>query len=774
MRPPDEMLHEQREWLRVTLSSIGDAVITTDNDGKVTFLNPVAEKLTGWPLHEAIGTPLESVFRIVNEETRRAVESPATRALREGLVVGLANHTLLLARNGCERPIDDSAAPLRDLDGNVSGVVLVFRDVTERRHQENQLRESEERFRLLIESVKDYAIFMLDPNGTVISWNAGAERIKGYSANEIIGSHFSRFYPPDVVARGFPSFELEIATKEGRFEDNGWRVRKDGTRFWANVVITAVRDESGTLRGFAKVTRDLTERKRAEEALRSRESQIRALTQSANDAIISADEAGNIVFWNAAATTTFGYTESEALGRPLAMLMPERYREAHQQGLERLLAGGQAHLLGKTIELEGLRKDGSEFPIELSLAAWSTDEGRFYTGIVRNIAERKQLERAKAQSEMLADLNRRKDEFLAMLSHELRNPLAPISTAVQLLRLDKDDDPSLQPAMSILERQVTHLTRLVDDLLEVSRISTGRIRLQPDYIDLRRIAERAVEAVRLLSAQREHEFVVSLPAGPVWLQADAVRIEQVLVNLLVNAVKYTDVGGRIELSLEQDGEQAVVRVKDTGVGIAPDLLPTIFDLFTQAERSLDRSQGGLGVGLTIVRRIVELHGGSVSAFSEGLGRGSEFVVRLPLAEARTSRPSAAPNDKGPARPGALRLLVVDDNKDAANSIAMLLRAFGYEVKVAYSGASAIETALTFQPHAAFLDIGMPEMDGYEVARHFRQDPQLHRMRLAALTGYGRESDQQHSHEAGFDTHMIKPVEPKAIHEFLAPLTTTAE
>ena len=631
-----ERLHEQRDWLRVTLASIGDAVITTDATGRVTFMNPVAEVLTGWRSDESDGAPLEAVFKIVNEETRETVESPAARALREGLIVGLANHTLLIAKDGVERPIDDSAAPIRNARGEVAGVVLVFRDVSQRRQAEIALQESEERFRLLVEGTHDYAIYMIDPRGHVASWNAGAQRIKGYQAAEIIGKHFSCFYPPEAVERGRPDDALRRAAADGRFEDEDWRIRKDGGRFWANAVITALRDEDGRLRGFSKITRDLT--------------------------------------------------------------------------------------------------------------------------------ERRQLERAKLHAEFMADLNRRKDEFLAMLSHELRNPLAPIQNAVKLLRVRQTEEPLQQRAAAIIERQVERLTRLVDDLLEVSRFTTGRIRLQQEHIDLRGVAENAVETVRAAIAERRHELSISLPSEAVWLLADAARLEQALVNLLANAAKYTDEGGRIALSLDRDGREATLRVRDNGVGIAPELLPSVFDLFTQSDRSLDRSQGGLGVGLTVVRRVVELHGGKVEAFSDGLGHGSEFVVRLPLGPPPIEL--AAP--ERPARGAAprLRVLVVDDNKDAADSTCLLLRLAGHESRAVYSGGDALEAAIADRPDAILLDLGLPEIDGYEVARRLRRNPEFGEMLLVALSGYGQESERQRSQEAGCDAHLVKPVEIKTIEDVL--------
>jgi PAS domain S-box-containing protein len=761
-----EFNYEDREWLRVTLYSIGDAVIATDMEGRVSFMNPVAESLTGWTLKQAVGVALESVFRIINEETRHTVENPATRALREGVVVGLANHTLLIARDGTERAIDDSAAPIRDGSGKVSGVVLVFRDVTERRIAEEQLRVSEERFRLLIEATQDYAIFMLDPHGTIISWNSGAERIKGYTAEEIIGTHFSIFYPQEANEAGWPQHELEITTAEGRFEDNGWRIRKDGSIFWANVIITALRDTSGRLRGFSKITRDLTERKLAEESFRSQQEQFRAMTESANDAIIFADEQGRVTFWNEVARRTFGYDDGEIVGMPLAMLMPERYREDLQRGLQSLSAGGEPHLIGKRVELYGLRRDGSEFPLELSLSTWTKNGERFYGGIMRDITERRQLERAKVEAEVLADLNRRKDEFLAMLSHELRNPLTPILNAVMLLQMEDDPDPVQQQAYAIIERQVGQLTRLVDDLLEVSRITTGSIRLQPEHVDIRGIVERAVEACQPLIVKQEHKLTLSLPSNPIWLYADATRMEQVVVNLLTNAAKYTENRGHIWVEVDQEGDKVVLSVKDTGVGISPDLLPRIFDLFTQGEKSLDRSQSGLGIGLTIVQRLVEMHGGSVEAFSSDTG--SEFIARLPVAQSigDTSHQSG---DMPASEIQQLRLLIVDDNRDVAESAALWFSRAGHNVRVAYSGETAVEAALAFRPQAILLDIGLPEMDGYEVARRMRQHPQFRDVRLIAISGYGQEGDRILSHQAGFDAHLVKPVDPRKVQEVLETL-----
>jgi PAS domain S-box-containing protein len=778
--PEDELRDDERALLRVTLSSIGDAVITTDTLGRVTFLNSVAEKLTGWTNRSAQGVPLETVFTIVNEKTHEVVENPARQVLQEGVVLGLANHTLLVAKDGSECPIDDSAAPICGANGEVLGVVFVFRDVTERRRAERALQESEQRLRLVFEGVRDYAFVTLDPQGVITSWNAGAEHTYGYRAEEIVGRHFASFFTEDALARGAPEQALRAAAEGGRFEDEAWRLRKDGSKFWASALITALRDENGELRAFSKITRDLTERRIAEEALRSREERLRTLTETAGDAIITADQQGRIVSWNKAAGAMFGHAASEVLDRPLSLLMPVRFHNSHRNGLARVVATGKSHLIGHSIELVGLRKDGTEFPIELSLSSWKTAEGQFFSGIIRDLTERRQkeeatreAERARIQTEALSDLNRRKDEFLAMLSHELRNPLSPILNSVHLLRLPSPDGALHDQAIAVIERQVGKLTRLVDDLLEVSRISTGRIRLNKEVIDMGEVIERAVESVRPLVAERRHTLDISLAPRPIWVEADPMRVEQVVVNLLTNAAKYTHDDGKIALVVEREGDRAVLRVRDNGVGIAHDLLPVVFDLFTQADQSLDRSQGGMGVGLSIVQRVVLLHGGTVEAHSDGVGRGSEFVVRLPIAAAPPRQSQCTAEPHGTAKVAALRVLVVDDNKDAADTTAALLRQAGHDVQVCYSGQTAMVAAVDLVPHAVLLDIGLPVVDGIELARRLRQTDELKHTLLIAVTGYGQETDGLRGQEAGFDAYLIKPVDPQKIEEALSAAAACA-
>jgi signal transduction histidine kinase/CheY-like chemotaxis protein len=420
---------------------------------------------------------------------------------------------------------------------------------------------------------------------------------------------------------------------------------------------------------------------------------------------------------------------------------------------------------------------GKKVEVEFVSNVYMEDHHQVIQCNIRDITERSRLQRqTQEQATALADMDRRKDEFLAMLGHELRNPLAPIVNAALLLRLHINRDrlngienPVLAQSASIIERQAGQLALLVDELLEVSRITTGRIQLHREPIAFGAVVEHAVSTVRSLIEQRKHEVTLSLPTEAIWLNADAARLEQVLVNLLANAAKYTDNSGHIWVTLQKEETVAVLRVKDTGVGIAPEILPRIFDLFTQTKQSLDRSQGGLGIGLALVQRLVELHGGMVEATST-VGQGSEFVVRLPvvLPPERQSVPPPAEEAEQP-RP-SLRVLVVDDNVDTVTTLAMLVRESGYDVRTAYDGSTVLEAALDYRPNVVLLDIGLPGMNGYEVAKQIRQQPALKNLVLVAMTGYGQESDRKSSHDAGFDHHLVKPADFPKVLKILATVS----
>ena len=415
------------------------------------------------------------------------------------------------------------------------------------------------------------------------------------------------------------------------------------------------------------------------------------------------------------------------------------------------------------------RPDGSHVTVVVNIRPLKSPAGDVIGAIncFYDITERSRLERqTQEQAAALVDLHRRKDEFLAMLSHELRNPLAPIVNALELLRRHNEEDAFQNQIREMMTRQVGRLTRLVDDLLEVSRITTGRIPLHAERILVSDIMERAAETVRPLIEQRRHELNVSLPPQAIWLHADAARLEQVLVNLLTNAAKYTDEGGQIGLTAGQEGDAVVLRVRDTGVGIAPELLPHIFEMFTQAERSLDRSQGGMGIGLCLVQRLVQLHGGTVDVQSVP-GEGSEFVVRLPVMQTAMSSSLPSPAVATPEQPGTCRrVLIVDDNADSAGSLAMLLKTSGHDVRIARDGPTALRACADCPPDVVLLDIGLPGLSGYEVATRMRQQPGLSHVLLVALTGYGQEADLQRSQEAGLDHHLVKPVDFSKVQKIL--------
>ena len=502
----EEELRQQREWFEVTLSSIGDAVITTDTEGKVTFLNPMAEMLTGWETTEASGQPVQKVFNVINEDSREPAKNPVDVVLRDGIAIRLANHTALIAKDGTERSIEDSAAPIRDATGRISGAVMVFRDVTQRRLAEKTLQETDQK----------------------------------------------------------------------------------------------------------------------------------------------------------------------------------------------------------------------------------------------------------------------KDQFLAILAHELRNPLVPIRNGLQILNLAGNDPIIAENTRSIMDQALDQLVRLVDDLLDVSRITTGKLKLRKERVELAAVVQSAVEATRPLIEEQEQHLSVRLPPTSILLDADPIRLAQVFSNLLNNAAKYSEQGGHITLSAETDEDKVVVRVMDRGIGISADHLPRIFQLFAQVETASARSQGGLGIGLSLVRGLVEMHGGTIEARSEGPGRGSELIVRLPQAKSEALSVSQAEPDR-PKRPPSpkYRILVVDDNRLSAQSTATALGLMGHDLATACDGIEGIARARTFRPDVILMDIGLPEMNGHETARRIREQPGGKNIILIAVTGYGQEEDRRRSFEAGFDYHLVKPLNFAELHSKLS-------
>jgi PAS domain S-box-containing protein len=616
-RREEEALQKQSEWLRITLASIGDGVISTDAEGRVAFMNGVAETLTGWSQAEAIGRRLVEVFRIVDERTGEPVENPALRALREDTVVRFPNQTLLIGRDGTERPIDDSAAPMRNDSGGVLGAVLVFRDVSERKRAE----EAQAFLAAIVESSDD-AIVSKTLDGIIRSWNAGAERLFGYKAEEVIGRPITLIIPPE---RQDEEQEILARLRNGERIDHfeTVRVSKQGRRIDISLTVSPVRDSAGRVIGASKVARDITDRKKAEKAL--------------------------------------------------------------------------------------------------------------------------------------LEADRRKDEFITLLAHELRNPLATLRNSVEIVRLAREPN-AIAPTLDIMERQLGLMVHLIDDLLDISRINRNKMELRRSRVRLDTVLSNAIETVRPLLESAGHELILSFPPEPVYLDADLTRLAQVFGNLLGNSVKYTERGGRIWLTAEPGGSEIIVSIRDTGIGIPREALPHIFEMFSQVGRSIERSTGGLGIGLALVKGLVEIHGGTVSAESPGIGLGSTFTVRLP---ALASRPEPTESDSGERalamRRPARRILVADDNRDSTASMALLLKLKGNEVRTAHDGNEAIEVAEAFQPQVILMDVGMPGVNGYEATRRIREQPWGKGITIIALTGWGQEHDKERSREAGCDAHLVKPL-----------------
>jgi len=741
--------HDRSETLRITLHSIGDAVVTTDIHGRVTSLNAVAESLTGWTSEDATGRPLDSVFRIVNEGTRQLVESPAVRALREGTVVGLANHTLLIRRDGVEHPIDDSAAPIRDGEGRVSGCVLVFRDVTAQRQMERDRATQLQTARLLAAIVdsSDDAIVRKRLDGTIETWNAGAERLFGHRAADAIGRHITLVIPPE---RRHEEDQIIATLRAGRrinhFETE--RVRADGTRIWVSLTVSPIEDEHGEVVAASKIVRDVTERVRAEA---EREKLLKVLENS-QDFIGMCDLEGVPFFVNRAGLETVGLESLEqARETPLAeFFFPEDRPRIVDEFLPRVLRDGQGE-------------------IEIRFRHFKTGEPRWmaykvltltdHTGAATGFATVSQdVTERKARADELVEADRRKNEFLAMLAHELRNPLAPLSNAVQAIKLREAGDEEVAVATGILDRQIRQMARLVNDLLDASRISRSKIEIHRARIALRPVLEEAIETVRPLVTAHDHTLTTELPSEPIYIEGDAGRLSQAVGNLLANAAKFTDKGGRIRLSASREGDEAVIRVRDNGIGIAPEHVDKLFELFVQVDTTIERSRDGLGIGLTLVKKLVDLHGGSIEVESAGPGQGSEFTVRLPaLTPALEPQPTDPPTATSVKSIGR-RVLVADDNHDSAESLALLLEFDGHEVHTAHDGAEAVATAANVRPDVVLMDIGLPIMNGYEACRRIRDQAWGASVVMVAITGWGQEEDRERSREAGFDLHLVKPVD----------------
>jgi PAS domain S-box-containing protein len=531
-------------------------------------------------------------------------------------------------------------------------------------------------------------------------------------------------------------------------------------------LVSAVRAALRARHRQYQVRDHLAERERSEWALRVSEERFRMIADNMAQLAWTCDTLGNVTWYNQRWLDYTGLSFDEMKGWDWRKVQ-------HPDHLARVVARvNQSAETGEpwedTFPLRG--KDG-EYHWFLSRAVPIRNEAGeivCWFGTNTDVTERIRMEEA------LRDADRRKDEFLAVLAHELRNPLAPIRNSLHILRMTAEQDPAAERVSEMLERQVNHMVRLVDDLMEVSRITRGKIELRKESIEVAAIIRTAVETSRPLIDAAGHNLALALPPEPLVLEGDPMRLAQVVANLLNNAAKYTEAGGQIWLTVRREAGAVAISVRDTGAGIPPDMLPRVFDLFTQVDRHANRAQGGLGIGLALVKSLVEMHGGSVKAHSEGTGQGCEFVVCLPLSTARLPTDPLGTESVVADKPAARRILVVDDNRDAANSLGMLLKCIGADVRIAYNGPDALEAVATWKPAVVLLDIGMPGMDGYEVAQRIREEPQSEGMTLIALTGWGQEDDRRRARSAGFDHHMIKPPELNTLKTLLLSLSPRRE
>jgi PAS domain S-box-containing protein len=522
--------------------------------------------------------------------------------------------------------------------------------------------------------------------------------------------------------------------------------RPDGDRVTALAYASPIWDKAGSMSGALNVLVDISDRTRAHEA----QARLAAIIDSSDDAIISKSLDGRILTWNAGAERLFGYSAEEAIDQSIRMIIPPERAADEDEILARIRAGER---IGH-YETVRIAKDGQRVDVSLTISPIHDRSGRVIgaSKVARDITLEKRAR------EVLHETDRVKDEFLAILAHELRNRLAPIRSAVETLVNHGQIVPESKPALDVVDRQTTQMVRLVEDLLDVSRIARNELPLHKKRVKLQDILREAFEVSRPLIDEREHALTVSEPPRPIYLEADRVRLAQAITNLLNNAARYTDRGGRISLTAERVGDEAVITVRDNGPGVAPEMLPRLFEMFVQVDSSPERSQRGLGVGLTLVKRIVELHGGTIEGRSEGLGKGSEFVVRIPVAKGPRRRRARPSEEAAVAGNGARRILVVDDDRDLANSLAMLLTSMGNEVQTAHDGAEALRIATEFRPDAVALDVSLPTMSGFDVVRQLRQETWGEKIIAIALTGWTQDDVRQRALEVGFDHYVVKPVE----------------
>jgi PAS domain S-box-containing protein len=673
-------------------------------------------------------------------------------------------HGNLAAKSGLRSgdELGEISAALDRMGDAVRRRMEILSENDELKRTQQALEESRARLQAILDHIPAI-VFMKDMEGQYLVINRWYENLLKLREQDVRGKTPHEILPRDVADQFVAAHQRVVQGQSVQaFEQH---IPFDGGMITVLSTQFPIRDRSGQMVAMGGVSIDITDRKKAEQALRESERRFRAIFDGTYEFVGLLDTAGTLIEANQTSLDFIGARAKDVVGRPF-WETPWWATAAEQK--EQLKAAISEARNGKFVrfETEHRGSDGSVEIIDFSVRPMTDDAGRVTMLIPegRRITERKQAEAA------LKEVDRRKDEFIAMLAHELRNPLAPIRNVIHLLQRKRSLDPHVQRGGAIIARQIDHLTRLIDDLLDVSRISRDRLELRKERVDLTEIINAAVEGSRPFIDQHGHEFTLTLPENAIYLNADSIRLAQVFTNLLDNAAKYTPGEGRIGLRVEQEGSTVVVRVTDNGIGIAADQLPHLFDMFYQADRSYDQSHGGLGIGLTLVRRLVEMHGGAVEVHSAGRNQGSEFSVRLPVSfEKPEPQESAAVMEK--TMTGARRILVVDDYGESADTLADLLRLDGNEVEIAHDGFEALEAAANFRPTVVLLDVAMPKLNGYDAARKIREQPWGKKMVLIAVTGWGQARDRQRSREAGFDAHLTKPVDYPVLVRMLAEFSS---
>ncbi len=765
-------------WFRDLLDSAPDAIVGVDREGRIVLVNAQTKKLFGYRRDELLNQPVELLLpeRVRDAHRRHRagyVSDPRTRPMGVGL--DLAGRR----KDGSEFPAEISLSPFQTDDGLI--ITSIIRDVSDR-------KSADERFRGLMESAPD-AMVIVDHEGRIVLVNGQLEQLFGYGRDELLGRPVE-ILVPERYRRVHPEH------RGGYFTDPRARpmgaglelhaLRKDGSEFPAEISLSPMHTKQGVL--VTAAIRDATDRRKVE-------AKFRGLLEAAPDAMVIVERSGRIVLVNSQTERLFGYRRDQLLGQPVEMLVPERFRARHPEHRFAYFEEPRPRPMGSGLQLYGLRRDGSEFPVEISLSPLETEEGILVTSAIRDVSERQALVRereARAEAEKLAGESARlyeaaqearanaeaancaKDEFLSVLSHELRTPLTPILAWTRQLIRGKVPPAGVPRALESIERNVKAQARLVEDLLDVSRIVSGKLHVDRRPIELPDVIQGAVDSIRPAADAKQLTLELLVDPGAGMVLGDPLRLQQVVSNLLSNAVKFTPAGGRIELRLANGGPHVELTVTDTGQGIAPEFMPDLFQRFRQADSSARRVHGGLGIGLAIVRTLVELHGGSVQAASRGQGQGATFTVRLPVFEGQPDlgagqRPRDALAERSDLH--GLHVLIVEDDLDTGSLLAEVVASSGAEARTAGSAAEALDVLGRWRVDLLLSDIGMPGEDGYSLIRKVRQRESAQGAKAVpaiAITAYARAEDRQTALAAGFDMHVAKPLDPEEL------LATVAE